>query len=166
MQVLDVTVNKIMKLYIEEAEDQWVDEHFEEWKAGKFNVGDRRVLLTKWVGEAWKKLHEFHKDAIIETFQNVGLSLPTDGSKDNLLKIRDLPDIIVGDWQQVLKGTTKNPTIIPNNASESIEVDDEEKEDDITTDSRDESEEQFDYDSQSDFDDDVDGDEVEEDEYM
>jgi hypothetical protein len=35
-----------------------------------------------------------------------------------------------------------------------------------TTDSGDESEEQFDYDSQSDFDDDVDGNELEGDEYM
>jgi hypothetical protein len=51
------------------------------------------------------------------------LSLLTDGSKDNLLKIQDLLDIIVGDWQQAPKGFAKNPTVIPNNASELIEVD-------------------------------------------
>jgi len=59
------------KQYIEEAEDQWVDEHLEEWDAGKFSVGDRRVLLTYWVAEAWKKLYQDHQDAIIKTFQNV-----------------------------------------------------------------------------------------------
>jgi hypothetical protein len=68
VQVLDVTVNKIMKQYIEEFEDQWVDKHFDEWKASKFNVGQRRVLLTQWVGQAWEKLHEYHQDAIIKTF--------------------------------------------------------------------------------------------------
>jgi len=28
MQVLDVTVNKIIKQYIEEAEDEWIDKNF------------------------------------------------------------------------------------------------------------------------------------------
>jgi len=46
VQVLDVTVNKIIKQYIEDAEDRWVDEHLDEWDAGKFSIGDRRVLLT------------------------------------------------------------------------------------------------------------------------
>jgi hypothetical protein len=46
MQVLDVTVNKIIKQYIEDAKDQWVDEHLDEWEVGKFLVGDRQVLLT------------------------------------------------------------------------------------------------------------------------
>jgi len=52
VQVLDVTVNKIIKQYLEEAEDLWINKHFDEWKAEKFNIRDRRVLLTKWVGDA------------------------------------------------------------------------------------------------------------------
>jgi hypothetical protein len=123
VQVLDVTVNKIMKQYIEEFEDQWVDEHFDEWKANKFNVGQRRVLLTQWVGQAWEKLHKYHQNAIIKTFQNVGLSLPPDGSKDDQLHIQDLPNITVGDWQQAPKGTTDNPTVILDDIGDSIEVD-------------------------------------------
>jgi hypothetical protein len=47
VQVLDVTVNKIMKQYIKEFEDQWVDKHFNKWKASKFNIGEQRVLLTE-----------------------------------------------------------------------------------------------------------------------
>jgi hypothetical protein len=30
VQVLDVTVNKIIKQYVEDFEDQWVDDHFDE----------------------------------------------------------------------------------------------------------------------------------------
>jgi hypothetical protein len=166
MQVLDVTINKIIKQYIEDAEDQWVDNHLKEWDEGKFSVGDRRVLLTHWVAEAWKRLYEEHQDAIIKTFQNVGLSLPTDGLKDYLLKIRDLPNMTIGDWQRAPEGTEENPAIIPDEVGDSIEVDGredgylykegetangitikEENEDDITIDSSDESDEYMDYDS-------------------
>jgi hypothetical protein len=52
VQVLDVTVNKIIKQYITEAEDLWINNHFKEWEAGKISVGDRRILLTGWVAEA------------------------------------------------------------------------------------------------------------------
>jgi hypothetical protein len=182
VQVLDVTVNKIIKQYIEEAKNLWVDKHFDEWKAGKYTVGDRRILLTQWVGYAWEQLHLHHQDAIIKTFQNVGLALPTDGSKDHLLKIRDLSNITVGDWHQAPKGTEENPVVIPNDVSDSIEVENgllytaqeveegvvvkAENEDDITTDTGDESDTRFDYDSESDFDDELDGDEDEEDEDM
>ena len=68
VQVLDVTVNKIIKQYIKDAEDRWVNEHLDEWDAGKFSIRDRRVLLTYWVAEAWKRLYEEHQDAIIKTF--------------------------------------------------------------------------------------------------
>ena len=84
----------------------------------------------------------------------------------------------IGDWQRAPKGTAENPAIVldETDISDSIEVDDsylykdkdiaikEENEDDITTDSSDDSDECMDYDSQSDFDEDADGDEDEEDE--
>lgn len=182
VQVLDVTVNKIVKQYIEEAEDLWVDENFDKWESGSYSVGDRRVLMTKWVAEAWEKVHKDHQDAIINTFRNVGLSLPTDGSQDHELSIRDLPNIIVGDWTKVPEATIENPIVIPDNG-ETIEVDNdtqgllytarevdegivikEENEEDVITGSGDESNQSFDYDSESSFDDNVDSDEDEQDE--
>jgi hypothetical protein len=147
--------------------------------------------MTKWVGEAWEKLHRDHKDAIIDTFKNVGLSLPTDGSKDHELSIRDLLNITVGDYTRIPKAFKENPIIIPNDISNTIEVDNEdegylyaaqeveegiavkvedededEDEDDITTNSGEESDQQFDYDSESSFDDSVNGDEDEQDKDM
>jgi hypothetical protein len=41
-----------------------------------------------------------YKDTIINTFQHVGLSLNPNGSQDERLKIRDLLDIIVGDYHR------------------------------------------------------------------
>jgi hypothetical protein len=46
VQVLDVLINKLIKAYIVEYEDEWIKENFEAWEAGKWSVGDRRVLLT------------------------------------------------------------------------------------------------------------------------
>jgi hypothetical protein len=65
---LDVSINKTLKDFIKEEQDNHWDQHLEEWEAGKFNVGDRRVLITHWVARAWKRLHEEKKDLIIKTF--------------------------------------------------------------------------------------------------
>jgi hypothetical protein len=89
-----------MKALIKEEHDDHYDQHMDEWEAEKFNVGERRVLLTYWVAKAWKRLHSEYKETIIKTFQHVGLSLNPDGSQDEKLKIRDLPDITVGDYHR------------------------------------------------------------------
>ena len=40
MQVLNVTVNKIIKQYIKEAKDLWVNKNFDKWESGSYLVGD------------------------------------------------------------------------------------------------------------------------------
>jgi hypothetical protein len=187
IQVLDVLINKLIKAYIEEYEDLWIKENFEVWESGKWSVGDRRILLTHWVAKAFERVHLEHKDAIIACFKNVGLSLAIDGSEDHLLKIRDLPNITVGDWEKAPKGTEENLAIIDDDVLDTIEVDDnkrgllytaqevaegitikEEDENDVTTDSGVDSVDSFDpdEDDESDFDDDINGDEDIEDENM
>jgi hypothetical protein len=94
------------------------------------------------------------------------------------LSIQDLPNITIGDYTRIPKVFKENPIVISN----TIEVGNEDKgylytaqeveegiaikgededEDDITTDSGEESDQQFDYDSESSFHDSVDGDEDE-----
>jgi hypothetical protein len=41
-------------------------------------------------------MHEIHKDLIIKTFRQTGLSLNPDGSEDSELKMHDLLGIKVG----------------------------------------------------------------------
>jgi hypothetical protein len=57
------------------------------------------------------------------------LSLAIDGSEDHLLKIRDLPDITVGDWQRVPEGTAENPALLndDDDVEGTIEVDNNEE---------------------------------------
>lgn len=72
------------------------------WLSGEFSVSDRRILITRCVANAWKQFHQCRQHNIIKTFQNLGLSLPIDGSQDHCLHIKDISaeDLIIGDWHQ------------------------------------------------------------------
>ena len=85
--------------------------------------------MKHWVYKAFERVHLEHKDAIISCFKNVGLSLAVDGSEDHLLKIRDLPDITVGDWQRAPEGTAENPALVndDDDIEGTIEVDNNEE---------------------------------------
>ena len=146
----------------------------EKQKAGKFTIRERRVLITFQVADAWKKVYEEYKETIIKTFCQVGLSLNPDGSEDLELKIKDLSDIVVGDYNQ--------PIIVPDedgNIGDTIEVQEErflyteqelaqgvaeqeEDPNDVTTDSGDDTDVRFDYDPnedlESEYDEEIDGD--------
>ena len=65
-------VNRSLKERIKELADQYIDEHEREWVEGKYSVGQRRVLLTKWVGQAWEDIHAKDSDMIRQAFQQVG----------------------------------------------------------------------------------------------
>jgi hypothetical protein len=109
LQPLDIFFNRLLKALIREQEERWIENNLAKWEACNFTEGERRILITEWVGTAYDTLYEKYKDLIIQTFRNVGLSLNPDGSEDSELKIRDLPDIEVGDWtrqdEDILKWT-------------------------------------------------------------
>ena len=48
---------------------------------GKITAGERCVLLTKWVGDAWEELLK-NKDMIERSFKKCGISVAADGSED------------------------------------------------------------------------------------
>ena len=68
IQVLDVSLNKVLKALVAKQASNHADKYYAKYEAGDFIVGDRRVLLTKWVAEAWDKLFKKYKDTIIRTF--------------------------------------------------------------------------------------------------
>jgi hypothetical protein len=111
--------------------DQYIDEHEVEWVQGKYTVGQRRVLLTKWVGQAWDDIHAEDGDMIRRAFKQVGLGLPIDGSQDHEIKIKDFSEGQVGNWKdwQPIKGNEElqsnlTPEEVEKLASE-IPVDDD-----------------------------------------
>ena len=99
MQVLDVAINKPLKNRISELADIHYDENFEKWNKGSYTVGERRIMLAHWVGQAWRDIHRENASLIRQTFRKLGLSLAIDGSEDNELSIKDIPDVKVGKWR-------------------------------------------------------------------
>jgi hypothetical protein len=99
VQVCDTVVNKSLKARIEELADQYIDEHESEWVEGKYSIGQRRVLLTKWVGQAWEDMHAEDSEMLRQAFEQVGLGLPIDGSQDHKIKIKDFLGVEVGNWK-------------------------------------------------------------------
>lgn len=99
IQVCDVGINKVLKNRIQDLADKHYDSHETQWIEGKYSVGQRRVMLVNWVAQAWEDLHKYDSKLIRQTFTDLGLTLPTDGSQDDKIKIKDLPGLKVGDWQ-------------------------------------------------------------------
>ena len=51
------------------------------------------------MGQAWRDIHRENASLIRQTFRKLGLSLAIDGSEDNELSIKDIPDVKVGEWR-------------------------------------------------------------------
>lgn len=99
VQVIDVAIDKPLKNRIGELADLHYDQHSDKWNKGSYTGGDRRIILTKWVGQAWRELHAEHAPLIRQTFRKLGLSLAVDRSEDSELSIKDIPNVEVGDWK-------------------------------------------------------------------
>ena len=99
IQVCDVAINKPLKDRIAELAKIHYDTYEDQWIKNKYIVSDWRVMLTQWVRQAQDDLHRYNSEFIKQAFRDVGLSLPTDGSQDNQIKIKDLLGIQVGNWQ-------------------------------------------------------------------
>ena len=56
VQPLDVSFNAPFKKKVECAALQHVQENLDGYLNGRFTAGERRILMTKWVGVAWEDL--------------------------------------------------------------------------------------------------------------
>ena len=63
-----------------------MDKHLELYVEGKLSASQRRILMTKWVGQAWKKISRM-KEPIISGFEKCGLSTSFDGSENAQVSI-------------------------------------------------------------------------------
>lgn len=108
VQPMDTSINKVLKEKISCLLDEEAEKNPTLWDTGgDFGIADRRIVITKVVAEAWNWLHEEKKLLITRAFQYTGLALRPDGSSDFLLRIKDHPDLTIGDWTTPQTG---NPT--------------------------------------------------------
>ena len=76
-----------LKQLIKRSYTEWRAEHIDEHVRGIVPIATRRVLLTKWVAEAHKKISE-EPAKITLLFEKTGISAATDGSEDDKINIK------------------------------------------------------------------------------
>ena len=98
VQPMDTSINKVLKEHISLLLDVEAERNPTLWDNAEFSIADRRIVITKVVAEAWDWLHQEKKLLIMRAFQYTGLALQPDGSSDSLLRIKDLSDLVIGNW--------------------------------------------------------------------
>lgn len=99
IQPLDVSINKPLKARIRDLTDEAILDCENATDFEKWSVGDRRVLTTWCVGDAWYQFCIEKQHLVKRVFRKVGLSLPIDGSADHELDIKGFSEIDIGDWR-------------------------------------------------------------------
>ena len=89
VQPLDVSFNAPFKKRVENAAMNHMQENMDAYLHGKFTAGERRILLTKWVGDAWDELAKV-KEIAVRSFKKCGISTAADGSEDDEIHLEGL----------------------------------------------------------------------------
>ena len=96
VQPLDVAFNAEFK----KAVDRQATEHLagspELFATGKVTASDRRILFTKWVGQAWQETSRRLKETVIRSFVKCGIALPTSGCLDKQINLEGLSNYTIG----------------------------------------------------------------------
>ena len=70
-------------------------ERLEAWKNGDVSAGERRILLTKWLADAWEDYATNHQDEITIAFKKCGMYNDLNGRENHLVKIDRAPEYSV-----------------------------------------------------------------------
>ena len=108
MQPLDVVVNAPCKAKVEFYAEQHYEANISHWMNEKYTASDRRILMTKWIADAWVDISVNNKDSIvivlpvvhdscnncnyIRSFKKSGITVNPDGSEDEEINIACLPN--------------------------------------------------------------------------
>ena len=93
IQPLDVAYNAPFKKKVENAAMAHMQDNLERYVQGTFTAGERRVLITKWVGNAWEELSK-NENIAIRAFKKCGVSTAADGSEDFEIHLEGLEDYV------------------------------------------------------------------------
>ena len=79
VQPLDVAINAEFKVIVARLQNEHMHENLNLYVENKMTASQRRVLITKWVGQAWDEVSA-KKEMIKRAFVKCGISVPIDGS--------------------------------------------------------------------------------------
>ena len=99
-QPVDAGYAQLLKVLMCQQFENWLDddEHAERWYANEkpFTASERRVLITHWGGNAYKKLcSPQYDDLHLQIFVKTGCFMTSDGSDDHLVKPEGLADYVI-----------------------------------------------------------------------
>ena len=80
IQPLDITFNKPFKSEVEKLANEHMQQNLEAYVRGDINASERRILFTKWVGEAWER-QSAKKEMVTRSFRKCGIAVAIDGSE-------------------------------------------------------------------------------------
>ena len=96
VQPVDVSFNKPFKSAVERLANQHMQENLDAYVKGDINASARRVLFTKWVGQAWEEVSA-DKEMIVRSFKKCGIALAIDGLEDEEINIQGIDGYNVED---------------------------------------------------------------------
>lgn len=101
-QPVDAGPGKAFKSYIGREQNIWLekDKNIELWLGNddqKLSSKDRRILITHWVGESYRKASndETFLHLIYRSFEKTGCLITADGSEDEKIQPETMPDYVV-----------------------------------------------------------------------
>jgi hypothetical protein len=127
-QPVDAGPAQLLKVFVGQMQRKWLedDENSELWYGHEkgFSAKERRILITHWCGEAWKKLmtDEYHQ-FLFHAWQKTGCLLTADGSDDNLVEPEGFRDYAIPP-PALFEPSVNLPETLDN-----VEVDDEDEDD-------------------------------------
>ena len=89
VQPLDVVFNAPFKQAVNKLATTHMEAHVNDYLQGTFTESKRRILLTKWIGQAWEEVVA-KKDMVIRGFKKCRVSVAIDGSEDGEINIKEL----------------------------------------------------------------------------
>ena len=108
IQPVDVVFNAPFKEAIDTMANDHVQNNLEDYVHGKITASERRVLFTKWVGEAWETLSK-KTEMVIRSFKKCGISVAIDGSEDTEININGIEDYEVGESDEEVTDDDTDP---------------------------------------------------------
>ena len=96
IQPLDVAFDKEFKDAVDCLSTAHMSSNLDSFAAGEVTAGQRRILLTKWVGQAWKETSTKLRETDAHAFVKCGIALPIDGCRDGEIHLEGIPDYEVG----------------------------------------------------------------------
>ena len=110
VQPIDAGYGRLLKVYTGQALDEWLGhgENLQKWECNALTASERRVLITKWVGEATERIdklpyhHEDGRTSREDTgvpplyrhrlFEKTGTAMTADGTGDDKISLEGLEE--------------------------------------------------------------------------